>query len=222
MRLPCAVQEVLNKTDQGGIRVRRSQETKNGKPGFSFWAWPYLKAQTLALFFTREKPPLGSEKFLLHSERAKLINCIKKNRHYETLQDETLQQAVEATRQAICTANPEVGHLLNHPTSGRFNKQWNRIFIPEDTVDVLELYTRSVLRDVGCTVHFVDAWHHHAAGGGVCRATNVLHEPPSSESRHWIANKRWWRNETDPVPDDDYDPTDTAHVAWHDAQEPNE
>ncbi|MBK8429450.1 MAG: hypothetical protein IPL27_27395 [Lewinellaceae bacterium] len=53
-------------------------------------------------------------------------------------------------------------------------KDWIRIRIPEDTVDIFELYTHIALMKTGQTVHWVDSWYYHIYDGGIHCGTNVL------------------------------------------------
>ncbi len=56
------------------------------------------------------------------------------------------------------------------------------LFIPEDSVDIVEAYTKSVLGRAGRTVPFVDDWFYHSVQGDVHCATNVLRTPPATDS----------------------------------------
>ncbi len=176
------VRAVLNASGQKKADVHLPQDRKHNQPGFPFWAWPNLKARTLALFFTREKPgPQGSPVPVTEADRNQLIDVIKREQDFNTLPP-NLQQAVQHTEDTILNANDRP--LLDN---GEF-PNWNRLFIPEDTVDVIEAYTQSVLARIGCTVHFVDAWFYHSGCGGVHCATNVLHEvPPPQKAQWWTA-----------------------------------
>jgi hypothetical protein len=54
---------------------------------------------------------------------------------------------------------------------------WTRLAIPEDTVDILELYTQLVLESIGLLVNWVDSWYYHVHSGGIHCGTNVLRRP---------------------------------------------
>jgi hypothetical protein len=53
-------------------------------------------------------------------------------------------------------------------------KQWTRLTIPENTVDIFELYTHLALTMFGAKVHWVDSWYYHVLDGGLHCGTNVL------------------------------------------------
>lgn len=89
------------------------------------------------------------------------------------------------------------------PASGEFTK-CKRVFIPHDTVDVLEVYMRSVFEAEGNVVHFIDDWYnYHQMSGEVHCGTNVVRTPPELD-RSFTA--RWW-DHYDPSIDHDYEPS---------------
>lgn len=62
-------------------------------------------------------------------------------------------------------------------TEGRIlSDKWIAVVIPEETVDVFELYIQLTLMSVGLTVHWVDSWYYHTHSGGIHCATNVLRD----------------------------------------------
>lgn len=64
------------------------------------------------------------------------------------------------------------------PNGEVLSKTWTRIAIPENTVDVFELYIQLVLESLGLTVHWVDSWYYHVHSGGIHCGTNVLRSRP--------------------------------------------
>ncbi len=77
---------------------------------------------------------------------------------------------IAKVRQRIAKANPGV-----FDTGGYLNgDKWVKIVIPENTVDVFEVYTHLVLEALGLTVRWVDSWFYHVHAGGVHCATNAL------------------------------------------------
>ncbi len=180
----------------------RSPRAEANRDGFPFWAWPGLSADTLALFFTREKRTgHGRRRPITAADRTHIITCIQEDKSSQTLPD-PLPQAVADTRESILDANPEATSRLDE--NARKFEDWYRLVIPEDTVDVLELYTKAVLEEMGCQVHFVDAWLYHTAGGGLHCGTNVLHEPPP--------DRAWWTDYSDLADaDTTYLPNQTIH-----------
>jgi len=77
---------------------------------------------------------------------------------------------------------------INQANPGAFDSKgyvngngWRRIVIPENTVDLFEVYTQLVLEAIGLTVKWVDSWFYHVHAGGVHCATNVLRSISSAE-----------------------------------------
>lgn len=70
----------------------------------------------------------------------------------------------------IKQANPGVFDNRGEITT----KTWVRLVIPENTVDIFELYSQLVFMSVGLTVHWVDSWYYHTHEGGIHCGTNVL------------------------------------------------
>ncbi len=212
------VQSVLTTLRKQGINVplppdgvSLPQDRKNNNPGFPFWVWPNLGFDTLSLFFTREKP---NGDFVGKGERGQIIDLIKRGGSFNGLEDELREAALDTCENIvdanIVDANQVKRGSINFRT--RTFNNWNRLFIPENTVDVLEAYTQSVLEAIDCHVHFVDSWYYHTGKGEAHCATNVLHEPPSPESGN-AERPPWW--EAYPhVADADttYNPNETRHT----------
>ncbi len=72
----------------------------------------------------------------------------------------------------IMTANP--GKFV---AGGNLRPGWHRLRIPEEKVDLFELYTHAWLDDLGLRVHWVDSWYYHTRLGGLHCGTNVLRRP---------------------------------------------
>lgn len=51
---------------------------------------------------------------------------------------------------------------------------WTKITIPENTVDVFELYIQLVLASTNVKIHWVDSWYYHVHSGGIHCGTNVI------------------------------------------------
>ncbi len=196
------VRSVLNAHGQPSPDVRIPKQKQDGKRGFPFWAWPSLRLDTLALFFTRKKRgSLSIQSFLTRDERDRLIQAVRNRESLDAL-PAPLRTAVQNTQEKIRSYNPTV----ELDPADRFT-DWHRLFIPENTVDVLEAYTKSVLEGIGCQVHFVDAWYYHSENGGVHCATNVVRNPPSTDG-----DEPWWEHydELARAPTQ-YNPDDTIH-----------
>lgn len=80
--------------------------------------------------------------------------------------------------------------------------EWQRITVNDGRVDVIELYMKTILEDIGNTVHFVENFEsYHAMMGEVHCGTNAKRRPPEADPAF---TARWW----DPgVYDPDYDTT---------------
>jgi hypothetical protein len=77
---------------------------------------------------------------------------------------------IRLVRERILKANPNA-----YSAQGYVNgNAWVRIVIPENTVDLFEVYTQLLLEVLGYTVKWVDSWFYHVHSGGVHCATNVL------------------------------------------------
>lgn len=58
--------------------------------------------------------------------------------------------------------------------NGVLKAGWRRLIIPEQTVDLFELYTTAVLGELGLRVHFIDTWYYHVRHGGLHCGTNAI------------------------------------------------
>jgi Protein-arginine deiminase (PAD) len=92
----------------------------------------------------------------------------------DTAQAHPLQDQYEADIRKVMDrirgANPNVfDHIGNVVAPG-----WVKIVIPEETVDIFELYTHVVLESLGMNVRWVDSWYYHTHSGGIHCGTNVL------------------------------------------------
>jgi hypothetical protein len=88
--------------------------------------------------------------------------------------------------------------IKGHPrNAGKFTaagaviKNWERIFIPENNVDLLEAFLQVTLMRLGLKVHFIDDWNdYHRMDGEVHCGTNALRVPPQTESTY--VGTKWW------------------------------
>jgi hypothetical protein len=68
---------------------------------------------------------------------------------------------------------------------------WDRIWIPEDNVDLFEACTQILLEDIGLTVHWIDDWEtYHRQFGEIHCGTNVVRTPPEAASGY--TGPYWW------------------------------
>jgi hypothetical protein len=70
-------------------------------------------------------------------------------------------------------------------SDGTFRNGWQKLTIPEGTVDIFEAYTEVVLAALGVRPHWVDSWFYHVRFGEIHCGTNVLREP--------VRTPPWWR-----------------------------
>lgn len=77
-----------------------------------------------------------------------------------------LQKVMERIRRA----NPQVFDAAGNVLP----RDWVRVSIPEDTVDLFEVYVQSVIEGLGLRVQWVDSWYYHVHAGGIHCGTNVL------------------------------------------------
>jgi hypothetical protein len=82
----------------------------------------------------------------------------------------------------------------NKFTSGGLVKNnWDRIWIPEDNVDLFEASVQILLEDIGLAVHWVDDWDtYHRQFGEIHCGTNVVRTPP--ELGRGYTGPYWWDN----------------------------
>jgi protein-arginine deiminase len=77
--------------------------------------------------------------------------------------------------------------------AGAVRNNWDRIWIPEDNVDLLEACVQVLLEDVGLTVHWIDDWDtYHRNFGEVHCGTNVVRTPPEAEPGY--SGPHWWEH----------------------------
>jgi Protein-arginine deiminase (PAD) len=92
----------------------------------------------------------------------------------DTAASHPLQDRYEADIQKVMDrirrANPNVFDDRGKITAA----DWVKVVIPEETVDIFELYTQVVLESLGMSVEWVDSWYYHAHSGGIHCGTNVL------------------------------------------------
>jgi hypothetical protein len=76
-------------------------------------------------------------------------------------------------------------------SSGAVRNHWDKIWIPENNVDMFEAYLQLALEDIGVTVHWVDDWNvYHVGDGEVHCGTNTLRTP--AEAAAGYAGAHWW------------------------------
>jgi len=155
--------------------------------GFTFWAWPGLSAERVAQFFAHPDTS---------AQRAEIIAKIKDP---AAALGAGLNDLIRMKWLAIRAENPS--HNLPLDPAGRHFGRWQRLVIPENTVDVLETYMLTVLGNLGNTVHFIDDWFYHTQEGEVHCGTNAKRTPPAEAA---LAEK-WWEV-YDPSIDTSYDP----------------
>lgn len=74
--------------------------------------------------------------------------------------------------------DPEAAFLQHNRTafgaSGELKAGWQRLVVPETTVDLFELTTAAILAAGGARPRFVDTWYYHTRHGGLHCGTNTL------------------------------------------------
>jgi len=172
-----------------------------------FWARPGESLAHIAMYFAR---PAGASDALVKAQRTKLIDKLKHNSTDLSGLDADYKKAIEDLMQAILNDPDNSGAPTPidtvAPAPGRRFKNWMRIKIPGNTVDVLEGYMKSVLEPFGPSVHFIDDFEcYHALMGEVHCGTNAKREPPEEQGAFFT--ERWWdQGVYDPDYDTSYDP----------------
>lgn len=76
-------------------------------------------------------------------------------------------------------------------SAGAVKNNWDRIWIPEDNVDLFEACTQVLLEDIGITVHWVDEWDtYHRRFGEIHCGTNVVRTPREAVPNY--SGPYWW------------------------------
>lgn len=162
--------KVLAKLGLGSTSIRLP-----GASGFWFWAFPGETLERIACYFTVP----GTS-----AERADIIDHLKTGSALSptnAIQVAGVRSLVQAD-----PANAAMAAAMN--SAGRFTS-WCRVWIPDSTVDVVEVYMRSVLEPHGLTLHFIDDFHaYHAQYGEVHCGTNAKRAP-----MELTRPERWWQ-----------------------------
>lgn len=87
---------------------------------------------------------------------------------------------LDEIKRRIRAANP--GKFM---PNGNLRTGWHRIEIPENKVDLFELYTQIMLESLHVNVHWVDSWYYHVRSGGIHCGTNVIRTPDASQANAW-------------------------------------
>lgn len=129
--------------------------------------------------------PYINHPILINEDLAYIANCFKdgfdefKNYPVDYCQgdDENSHPKQDYYDQHIV----DVMEKIRKANPGTFNDQgeivakaWTRIIIPENTVDIFQLYAHLMLTSLGAKVHWVDSWYYHVHDGGIHCGTNVL------------------------------------------------
>lgn len=160
----------------------------------TFWARPGESAWWIAAYFTRPPPGTANPK----AWRTEIVEYINGTRLWAAVSGPQ-QAAVTVLYNAITPQITVAGGAVDE-----FG-EWHRITIPDNTVDVIEVYMLSVLQNLGNTVHFIENFEsYHADMGEVHCGTNAARQPPEQNPGFM---DRWWdRGVYDPDYDTTYDP----------------
>lgn len=162
--------------------------------GFYFWGLPgFYSLSTIAAAFSHTPT---------EARRQNVIDAI--NRRANLTPDNAA--AAQAKLDEIRNAPQNAG--LTDPANGYMSGDafvaCRRVFIPHDTVDVMEVYIRSVLEGEGNVVHFIDDFYnYHLMSGEVHCGTNVVRTPAEVDASF---RTRWW-DHYEPALDHDYQPS---------------
>jgi hypothetical protein len=167
-----------------------------------FWARPGESLTAVAMYFTRPPlPPIQAK-----DERRLIIQKLIKwgesgfdpddpNADLTDLQPAT-RQAIRDLTKKILRAN--AGNSLPPLAGGIFENlddqlkmiEWMRIVIPDDRVDIMEGYMKSILEPLGNTVNFVSEFESlHEAMGELHCGTNAIRTNPEHDPEF---KARWW------------------------------
>lgn len=93
--------------------------------------------------------------------------------------DKTLAQVRTAIRDA---------NRRHFDGRGELRQNWRKLTIPEDTVDLFELYAEAVAAELGLRIRWVDSWFYHIRFGEIHCGSNVLRRPRVGR------RNAWWRH----------------------------
>ncbi len=60
---------------------------------------------------------------------------------------------------------------------GRLRREFTKLVVADDMVDLFELFTAAVVDQLGVQLHFVDTWYYHLRDGQIHCGTNVVRRP---------------------------------------------
>jgi hypothetical protein len=66
---------------------------------------------------------------------------------------------------------------------------WQKLYIPENTVDLFEAYIQTVANHHGFDVCWVDTWYYHLRLGQIHCGTNVVRNPNPKRTSPWWDHK---------------------------------
>ena len=89
-------------------------------------------------------------------------------------------QSVEKVTDAIRKAN-----LRHFDGNGRLRDGWRLLTIPENTVDLFELWTQLAADVLNLDLHWVDSWYYHVRYGEIHCGTKVLRQPSRRRKTRW-------------------------------------
>lgn len=159
---------------------------------FPFWAWPGLRMDDLSAFFVQASDD---------AERNSIIAFLRGGPALaaSTSAKVSALHAQIFTFPANVAGPPTIAAAMDATLT--FNK-WFRVEVPQDTLDVVEVYIRSLLEREGNRVHFIDDWDtYHIQMGEVHCGTKVCRTP------HPLVNGTMWWDHYDPEVNRDYVPS---------------
>jgi len=189
-RMPSALARSVARKVLDGLGLASVPLKTGPVGGFDYWAEPGMNLNTIAAFFTVPTSVAMRQE-------------IRANIRSGTPMSATTTTVVAALETAIRTepTNQSGTDPLSLVAPAGTLSKWKRLRIPQDTLDVVEVYIRSVLEHEGNTVHFIDNWNtYHIQLGEVHCGTNVRRTPHAMSSP-----ERWW-DHYDPDLDWSYDP----------------
>jgi hypothetical protein len=190
-----SAKDAKNVVERTMNRIGWNKPVLSSSPGgFYFWVRPGDELQRVAAAFADRSND---------TTRVRLISFLETG---AALTGDALVAADGKSTQIKADAKNTTGPnpLAAAIDSSGYFKKYKRLWIPHHTVDVLEVYMRSVFEAEGNTVHFIDDWYqYHCAMGEVHCGTNVIRTPPELDPKF---TDRWW-DSYQPDLDLGYDPS---------------
>lgn len=176
---PVNATAVVQRTIDRWFGHGRGPTVANAVVSNEFWARPQESARIIAMYFARLPHATKGYRRVWRQRIIDAINLVP-----STTLDPDHESAIRPIERHVAAQLPP-----GATSSGDF-PDWQRITVNDGGVDVIELYMRSILEPIGCTVAFIENFEsYHAMSGEVHCGTNAKRSPPELDAGF---SARWW------------------------------